>query len=183
MIGVIDLASGNNQIPERLINFNVYGNDNTLYGMANITLPVIAAMTEVVKGAGIAGEVDSPVLGHFSSMTTTFTWRTIEKDALVLAQQKAHDIDVRGAQQVFDGASGEYNVTPVRLAMRVVPKTVTLGTFDPGVTTGTTQDFEVLYLKVFIDSKEVCEIDKYNYVAKFGNTDIADKIRGALGLN
>lgn len=176
------MANGANRIPERLINFNVYANDNTLYGMATVTLPVITAMTDVVKGAGIAGEIDSPVLGHFSSMTTSFTWRTIEKSAMELCKQKSHDLDIRGAQQVHDAASGDYDVSKIRLSMRVVPKTFTLGTFDPGVTTGSTQDFEVTYLKMFIDDKEVCEIDKYNFVAKFGDTDLGDKIRAALGL-
>ena len=82
------MANGQNQVPERLINFNVYdGESKALMGIATVDLPEIEAMSDTVSGAGIAGEVESPILGHFGSMTTTFTWRTIEKAAIALAAQ------------------------------------------------------------------------------------------------
>lgn len=177
------MANGTNQVPERLINFRVYDDNNDLLGIATVELPEIEAMSDTVSGAGIAGEVESPVLGHFSSMTTTFSWRTIEVAAMKLAQQKAHAVDVRGSQQVYDGANGTYSTVPVRAAMRIVPKNVSLGTFEPGATTDTEQEFEVLYLKVFLNGKEVMEIDKYNYVAKFGDHDALASVRSDLGLN
>lgn len=70
------MATGN-KVPERLINFRVYNDGNDLLGVANVDLPSIEAMSDTVSGAGIAGEVESPILGHFGSMTATFTWRTI----------------------------------------------------------------------------------------------------------
>lgn len=176
------MAKGTNQVPERLINFRVYNDNNDLLGIATVDLPEIQAMSDTVSGAGIAGEVESPVLGHYSSMTTTFSWRTIEKSAMSLAKQQAHMIEVRGSQQVYDAANGTYSTVSVRAAMRVVPKTVTLGTFEPGATTDSSQEFEVLYLKLFVGGEEVLEIDKYNYVAKFGEDDILSSVRSDLGL-
>ena len=175
--------AGSNQIPERLINFNVYGGDNTLYGVATVEMPTITAMTDTVKGAGIAGEIDSPVMGHYASMTTKLTWRTVEAAAMNLAKQEAHAVEIRGSQQVYDAANSQYSSVAVRASMKIVPKNVTLGTFDPGATTGTEQEFEVLYFKFFVAGKEVCEIDKYNYVAKFGDTDLLSTVRSDLGLN
>lgn len=177
------MAGGTNQVPERLISFRVYNDSNDLLGIATVDLPEIEAMSDTVSGAGIAGEVESPVLGHYSSMTTTFTWRTIEKAAMKLSVQKAHAVEVRGAQQVYDAANGEYKTVPVRASMRIVPKTVTLGSFEPGSTTDTEQEFEVLYLKMYVDGKDVLEIDKFNYIAKFGDTDILASVRADLGLN
>lgn len=177
------MANGSNQIPERLINFNVYGDDNTLYGVATVELPTLTAMTDTIKGAGIAGEVESPVLGHFASMTTKITWRTIEAAALTLSRQEAHAVEVRGSQQVHDAANGKYSTVAVRASMRIVPKTVTLGTFEPGATTGTEQEFEVLYIKLYVGGKEVCEIDKYNFISKFGDTNALDSVRSDLGLS
>lgn len=177
------MASGTNRVPERLVNFRVYNDNNDLLGIATVDLPEISAMTDTVSGAGIAGEVDSPVLGHFGSMTATFTWRTIESVAMTLAQQKAHAVEVRGSQQSYDAANGVYGSSPVRASMRIVPKTVTLGTFEPGATTDTEQEFEVLYLKLFVDGKEVVEIDKYNFVANFGGHDALESVRADLGLN
>jgi P2 family phage contractile tail tube protein len=174
--------AGENLMAEKLINFRVYNDDSDLLGIATVDLPQIQAMTDTVSGAGIAGEVESPVLGHFQSMTTTFNWRTIEPKAMALAKQKAHTIDLRGSQQAYDAGSGEYSTVPVRATLKVVPKSFNLGTFDPGKTTGSTTEFEVQYLKLYVDGKEVAEIDKYNYIAKFGDDDALASVRADLGL-
>lgn len=174
--------AGQNKVPERLINFRVFNEGKDLLGVATVELPEIEAMSETVSGAGIAGEVESPILGHFGSMTTTFSWRTIEKAAMELAKQKWHAVDLRGSQQVHDAANGVYTTSAVRVSMRISPKTVSLGSFEPGATTDTEQEFEVSYIKLFIDGKCVLEIDKYNYVAKFGDEDMLAKVRKDLGL-
>jgi P2 family phage contractile tail tube protein len=177
------MASGTNQVPERLINFRVYNEGNDCLGIATVDLPEIQAMSDTVSGAGIAGEVESPIIGHFSSMTTTFTWRTIEKLAMKLCVQKAHTVDVRGSEQVYDAANGQYTSVAVRATMKIVPKNVTLGSFEPGATTDTEQEFEVLYLKLYVDGKAMIEIDKYNFKSVFGDTDALSKVRADLGLN
>lgn len=175
--------AGENNISERLINFRVYDEGNDLLGIATVDLPELEAMTETVSGAGIAGEVESPLLGHYGSTTTTFTWRSIEPAAMVLAEQRAHLVDVRGSQQVYDAASGTYSTVPVRATMKIVPKTVGLGTFEPGATTDTEQEFEVLYLKLQIKKRVVMEIDKYNFKAKVNGYDALESVRKDLGLN
>lgn len=67
------------KVPEKLINFRVYKDSTDYIGLADVTLPSLEAMTETVSGAGIAGEVDSPTLGHMGSMETVLNWRTLEK--------------------------------------------------------------------------------------------------------
>ncbi len=175
-------SKGSNAVPERLINFRVYSDSNDLLGIATVELPSIEAMTDTVSGAGIAGEVESPILGHYGSMTTTFTWRTIEKAAMKLAKIASHQVDVRGAQQVYDASNGTYTSVAVRATMKIVPKTITLGTFEPANTTDTEQEFEVLYLKLYIDGDSVIEIDKYNFIAKVGDTDTLSSVKEDLGL-
>ena len=56
-----------NQVPEVLNDFRVYeeGSDNCL-GVAKVELPSESVMTQTVKGVGIAGEVEAPVIGHYS---------------------------------------------------------------------------------------------------------------------
>ncbi len=176
------MASGSNKIPERLIGFRVYNDSNDLLGIANVTLPTIEAMSDTVSGAGIAGEVETPVLGHYGSMTTTLNWRTIEKAALTLAAPGAHQIEVRGSQQVYDAANGTQETKAVRLTMKVAAKSTNLGTFETGSTTDTEQEFEVLYFKLYVEGKAVAEVDKFNYVAKFGDTDSLASVRADLGL-
>jgi len=175
--------AGENKIPERLINFRVYNSGQDLLGVATVELPELEAMSDTVSGAGIAGEVESPVLGHFGSMTTSFTWRTIEKSLTELAAQKAHSVEIRGSQQVYDAASGVYSTVPVRCSMKITPKTTSLGSLEPGSVTDSEQEFEVLYIKLFVNNKEVVEIDKYNYIAKFNGVDVLASVRADLGLS
>lgn len=177
------MGKGANNIPERLVNFRVYNDSADLLGVATCELPELESMTDTVSGAGVAGEVDSPVLGHYSSMTATVTWRTIEKAAMTLAKQATHHLEFRGSQQQYDAANGEYNTVGVRCVMKVVPKNVSLGSFEPGSVTDTEHEFEVLYIKLFIGGKAVVEIDKYNYIAKFGDDDVLASVRRDLGLN
>jgi|AMZC01.1.fsa_nt_AMZC01003267.1_12 hypothetical protein len=173
-----------NQVPEKLINFRVYLDGNDLIGVADVELPSIEAMTETVKGAGIAGEIDSPTLGHFGSMTCTLNWRTVEKPTLSLAAQKAHNLDLRGANQVYDAGLGEYIVRPVKVVLRAVPKTsVNLGNLDVGVSAGASNQFEILYIKVDVDGSTMVEIDKLNYICKIDGIDYLAQVRVALGLD
>ena len=175
--------AGNNKVPERLINFRVYAEGNDLLGVANVELPSLEAMSDTVSGAGIAGEVESPILGHYGSMTTTFTWRTISADLTRLAELKAHALDLRGSQQVYDAALGTYSTVPVRVSLRAVPKSISLGSFEVGASTDSESEFEVLYIKVDVGGKTLVEIDKYNYIARFNGEDKLASVRKDLGLS
>lgn len=177
------MATGTNSVPERLINFRVYNEANVLMGTATVDLPEIQAMSDTVSGAGIAGEVDSPVLGHFQAMSATINWRTVETAALELAKQQAHQIEIRGSQQHYDTATGKITTVPIRVVMRAIPKNSGLGSLEPGSTTDSSTEFEVVYLKISVDGKEKVEIDKYNYIAKFGDTDMLESVRKDLGMS
>ncbi len=172
-----------NPIQEKLVNFRVYNNSNDLLGVATVDLPELSAMPDTVSGAGIAGEVDSPVLGHFQSMSVTLHWRTIEAAAMSLAAQKAHHLEIRGSQQRYDAGSGLYSTVPVRLVVKGTPKTTSLGSFEPGSGTDTTSEFEVVYIKIVVSGKELVEIDKYNYIARFNGADALQSVRADLGLS
>ncbi len=171
-----------NKMAEKLINFRVYNSGNDLLGVADVDLPSIESMTDTVKGAGIAGEVDSPTLGHYASMTCTLNWRTAGKATIELAKPMAHQIELRGAVQVYDSAAGTYGTIAQKIVLKAVPKNVGLGKLDVGTTQDTSSEFEVNYIKVFIDGKEVFELDKYNYICKIDGVDFLAETRKALGL-
>ena len=115
-------------------------------------------------------------------MTATFTWRTITPELAKLANQKAHALELRGSQQVYDAALGEYSSVPVRVSLRATPKSVSLGSFEVGSTTDSETEFEVIYMKVLVNGKELIEIDKYNFIAKFDGEDKLASVRKDLGL-
>ena len=77
-------------VPEKLINFRVYNNGADLVGSADVTLPKLNAMTQTVKGAGIAGEIDSPVLGHYSSTK----WKSISGPSTRILLPWLHQRDI-----------------------------------------------------------------------------------------
>lgn len=171
-----------NPIPERTINYRVYNDSNDILGMATVDLPDIEAMTDTVSGAGIAGEVESPTLGHFGSMETTINWRTITENAVDLYAQKQHHLEFRSAQQISDVAAGTLTSQQVRLVMRCVPKNLELGSLEASAATDSSSTFEVVYLKIFIDGKEVIEIDKYNFKYVVNGEDLLQVVRQHLGI-
>lgn len=169
-------------VPEKLVNFTAYKDGSTYLGTADITLPTLEALTETVRGAGIAGEVDSPTLGHYGSMTVTLNWRTITPEAMQLHEPVSHALDFRGAQQVYNSATGEYSSQGVKVTVRAVPKSGDLGTFAPGTMTNSTNELEVSYLKIQVDGKTLIEIDKFNFICLINGRDHLAQVRQQLGL-
>lgn len=165
------------QVPERLTNFNAYNDGKKLVGTVDVTMPEVAFMTDTISGAGIAGEIDSPVIGMVQSMTSTLTWRTITKAAAVLASPRVHAIELRGSQEVFDQSTGTKTAQALRVAMRVQPKNLNLGSLEVGSSTGTESEFEVTYLKVILAGEEILEIDKFNFICKIDGTDYLADVR------
>ncbi len=170
-------------VPEKLINFRVYMNGDDLVGISDVTLPKLEAITETVKGAGIAGEIDSPTIGHFGSMELELNWRTLLKTNVILAKPTGVDLDLRGAIQVNDSATGTLKSVPAKVVVRGLPKSTDLGKLEMGATTDTKNTIEVTYIKVTIDGSDVLEVDKYNYICTIDGTDYLSDVRTALGLN
>lgn len=172
-----------NTLPERLTAFRVYMDGSTdLKGVADVELPKFESMKETVKGAGIAGEYESPTLGHFGPMRVGLTWRTLEKNLLTLMRQQAQRLDCRGAFQDYDAGSGEYVVRSVRVVVQGVPVSTETGKFEVGATSGSKSTFEVLYIKISIEGRVIVEIDKLNYICIIDGVDYLKDIRKALGL-
>lgn len=173
----------NATMPERLVNFRAYDSkNNALLGLVTVDLPEIEAMSETVSGAGISGEIETPIVGHYGAMSLTMSFSSITKDGMSLCRPGTHEVDLRGAQQVRDTTTGKTKIVPVRFTLRLVPKNITLGTFEVNATTDTEYEFEVLYIKQYLNDKPVLEIDKFNFVARFGEEDALSEVRKALGM-
>lgn len=170
-------------ISEKMVNFRVYQDGNDLVGVADVELSTLTAMTETIKGAGIAGELEAPTTAHFSSMDATFNWRTLNKSNISLMAPKAYHFDLRGSQDAYNSSTGEVKQQSVKCVITGRPKELTLGKLDVSASTGTANKFEVMYIKISVDGETLLEFDKYNYIYKVGDTDYAADIRAALGLD
>lgn len=171
-----------NIVSEKLINFRVYDGDlGELLGLADVELPVLEQMSETITGAGIAGEVESPTLGHYAAMSMTLKWRVTEAQALKLLAPKAHAIELRGSIQRWNAALGVYETQALKLVTRAVPKSSPLGTLAPGAQQEPSAEFSVRYIKIFLAGKALAEVDPLNYICVINGVDYLASVRSDLG--
>ena len=173
-----------NVIRANLINYEVYDEtegSERLLGTASVTLPELEFLSAALKGAGIAGEVNFPILGHTNSITCTLSWMSIHSDLTSLSAPGSHMVTLRGALQQYDAATGQMIVSPVKITMRVLPTKMSLGKFEPGEQTESENELSINYLKMTVDGEELLEIDKLNYIYRVNGEDYLTDTREAVG--
>jgi len=168
-------------IPDKLTNFICYDAGSEMLGIVNITLPTLSYMTESMSGAGIAGAIDSPTKGHFQSLTTTINWRVIYDDNVSYSAPKTYHFAFMGNIQSYDEGSGEYRDKGIKVVTRCTPKTITLGTLGVATQSGTSVEYESIYLLITIDGKPMVEIDKINFICIIDGVDYMTEVRKNIG--
>ena len=171
-----------NIVPEGMINFKVYRDSIDMLGIAEGMLPNLEAMTHEIKGAGVAGTVDKPVLGHYNSLTLSLTWRSVTGDISVLNRPMTHDLDLYHSLQRYDAGLGLIQSTQLHIFCKAIPKTLTTGNLVVGDGMGTQMEFELPYLKLWLDGTERIELDKFNYICKIDGIDYLAGVRSDLGM-
>lgn len=166
---------------ESVINFAVYEDSVEYVGMAGVTLPNLAAIVQTLSGAGIAGNVEVPVLGHYDVMSLTLNFRTTTEHSVRLSEPRRHNIDLRVAQQIEDTVAGEVKVQSVKHVLVVVPKTDTGGSIAPAAPTNGSGEYSVRYWATYIDGAKVREIDPLNFICVVNGVDYLADVRKAIG--
>lgn len=169
-------------IPEKANNFRVYLDGTSLLGIAEGSFPNGDMMTSEVKGAGIAGVIDSPTLGHMNSLTVELNWRNITADFVKLLEPQAHALDLYAEHQDFDAGRGEYKTRSIHVYLKAITKNYDIGKLVVGESSESQTTLEVYYMKLYIDGKEQIELDKYNYVYKINGYDYLQQSRRNLGM-
>ena len=166
---------------ESVINFAVYEDSVEYVGMAGVTLPNLAAIVQTLSGAGIAGNVEVPVLGHYDVMSLTLNFRTTTEHSVRLSEPRRHNIDLRMAQQIEDTVAGEVKVQSIKHVLVVVPKTDTGGTVAPAAPTNGSGEYSVRYWATYIDGAKVREIGPLNFICEVNGVDYLADVRKAIG--
>ena len=166
---------------ESVINFAVYEDSVEYVGMAGVTLPNLAAIVQTLSGAGIAGNVEVPVLGHYDVMSLTLNFRTTTEHSVRLSEPRRHNIDLRMAQQIEDTVAGEVKVQSIKHVLVVVPKTDTGGTIAPAAPTNGSGEYSVRYWATYIDGAKVREVDPLNFICEVNGVDYLADVRKAIG--
>ncbi len=173
-----------NVVPSVLQNYEIYDETDgseRLLGTSDVELPELEFLSADLKGAGIAGEVSVPVVGHTNNLTVTFNWRTIQKNFTKLSAPGSHIVTCRGALQNYDAATGLMQVSAVKVTMRSLPSKASIGKLEPGEVTESGNELSINYLKMTVDGEELLEIDKLNYVYRVNGVDYLADTRDALG--
>ena len=166
-------------IPDKLLNFECYVDSRNMAGIVDVTLPTLTYMTTSIVGAGVAGEVDSPAVGHVQSLTATFNWRSLTRDNISYAAPEVYTFTVMGDVQFKqNGVITSQNVTAV---FRCTPKSANLGTFAVASNTGTSIEYEVDRLQIEVAGRRVLLIDKFNYIFEINGVDYLERSRRNIG--
>jgi P2 family phage contractile tail tube protein len=171
-----------NPLPQLLIGFRAYKDDTDLIGVVDIELPEFKAISTEVAGAGVAGKVDAPVLGHFDPMSMTLNFRAWTKNVMELAKPKAHQMDLRGSIQVYDAGKGEYEPVAVQIVAKAMPSNTGPGKYTTGEAMETKVEMSIMYIKIRLNDEDHIEYDPFNYIFKVGDEDFLEKVKADLGL-
>lgn len=79
-------------MPEKTISFEVYSGSQLFMDIVDAELPNVEYMSETLSGAGIAGEIDSPTIGHTGNMSVKMKFRAATSIALNLVHQSVKNL-------------------------------------------------------------------------------------------
>lgn len=173
-----------NIIPELINDYRIYVNGSTdLKGTGTLQLPSIERLTETIKGAGIAGEIETDIMGHFKSMKLTINWRMVTEELHEFLSPSRLSVDCRIVNQEFDVTSGERELVPNKVYVMGKCLKTDLGKVESGSPYDSSSEIEIDYMKVERNGETLLEIDKYNYIYVVNGVDHMKQLRDALGMN
>lgn len=171
-----------NMVQIATINYEVFVDGNRALGTASVDLPELNYMTSETKGAGIAGQHDTPIIGHLENLETTLHWRSIFQKPIDLMTRDAVNLSLRGAMERYDAGTGVRRPLSVRIELRALSAGLTLGKLEPAEQTDTETKLTCDVVKIIVDGKEYFEHDVFNFVHKINGVDLLADVRLALGL-
>lgn len=169
-------------IPNQVNNYSVWYGGTRFLGMADITLPNLTNLTDELKGAGLGGVINVPVMAHFDDWSATFNFHTITKEAVNLLRQDCLKLEARAGIQYHDPGPCTLSIGSWRFVMQVLPRGFDLGKLEVGTKEGLAVEMAVGYIKAVQDGDEVIEIDKYNLICRILGQDYGTAIRQAIGI-
>ena len=170
-----------NYVPEKINEYNVYQKGNRMIGVVpDVELPGIKMKTSTVIGAGMLGELDSPAIGQFESMTQELKFNVLYSSAIdMLSPLEAVDLTFRASQQVYD-KNGGYAFKGLRIVEQGRVKEFKPGKLVRANGMEATVILEVTYILFEVDGEPMLEIDKLNQVYKVRGKDMLADVRALV---
>lgn len=167
-------------IPEVINNFNVYdGSANKLIGVSGeVTLAEISATTATVSGAGLLGEINTPVVGQIRAIEQEIPFNVLNVNIFsYFGFDKPASVVLRGDIQSVDSSTGAIKQSALKIAYNGYTKKINPGKVKAGDTMGAAVTLELTYIHIEIDGKTVIKIDKLNSVFEVNGTDLLAEIK------
>lgn len=169
-------------IPEVVTNFRCYDeNSQRLIGTIDFELPSIEPMTETLTGSGIAGEIETAIMGHLKAMSAKLSLRNLTHKSFSLLNPYGVSLSIRGAMQVQNPTTGIKANVPINIRIKGVAKKLEPGKFATAKAMDTSVELSVHYYKITLDGVEKIEIDQYNYIYIIDGVDYLLDIKTNLG--
>lgn len=169
-------------IPEVVTNFRMYdGESDRLVGTVDCELPSIELMTETLTGSGIAGEIETTVMGHLKAMAMKIALRNLTHKSFSLLNPYGVSLSIRGAMQVQNPTTGLKANIPLNIRVKGVAKKLEPGKLATAKAMDTSVELSIHYLKITLNGIEKVEIDQFNYIYKVEGTDYLLDIKANLG--
>lgn len=146
----------------------------------SIKRPSLEILTESMKGAGIAGEIDLPSLGQLGAISYEISFKRTNTAAVKLFAQKTQELETRWVTDVLDTTNSKIGTCANKEIVKGIPKSFDLGSIEGNATNESTVVIELLYYKFIQDGVTLIEIDKLNNVFVVDGVDYAKELREAL---
>lgn len=171
------------RIPNQVNNYSIWYQGNRFIGMADVTIPNLANMTDELKGAGLGGTINFFVAAHYQDWTCTLNFHTIVKEGLALMRQDGFMIEAMAGMQYLDPAYNRYYIGAWRFAMGCFPRGFDLGKLEVGTKQNNAIELGCTYIKGTLDGGVMFEKDKINLKDYVLDTDYAAPVRRAIGIS
>ena len=168
------------ELPDKLNNFNVYDGKYKLTGVASeITLPSLDPQTDTLNVAGMAGEIESEVIGSYGSMKLEIAFVNMCADLFAFAAS-TEPVVIRGSQEVFNTQTQAKDSVPIVITVKGRTLNINPGSFKKGGKGEPKITKEITYMKIVINNETQLELDKFNSIFILGGEDMLAKVRSQI---
>ncbi len=167
-------------LPDKINNFNVYDGKTRLVGISSeITIPSFEPLTDTLNVAGMAGEIESEVIGSYGSMKVEIPFENLSGDFFAFAAS-VNPVVMRGSMEVFNTQTQSKDTIQVVITIKGRTMTIKPGVLKKGGKGQPSITKEITYIKINMDGKTEVEIDKLNNICIMGGKDLLAKIRSQI---
>lgn len=164
------------------INFKAYEGKDTYLGMTEVALPTLAFLTQTLSGVGISGNLEAALIGQMEAMTMTITFRNLTEETIKISTPCRHRLELYGALQAEDSATGEESIDAVKHILTVFPKSIGGGKLARASTGDPSGEYAVRYWATYVRNKRMMELDPANNICFMNGKDYLAPVRKAMGM-